>query len=279
MFNEDLAAHFKMKKQDFTRNRKQPFLSTLLFMINLLRKTLGVEIDGFIRHLNDRMSINVSYFTSSAFIQNRKKISPSVFKHLTSLIKPERDGPFKGKGYNRKSTIEVRLIRVDLPGGEIEILITTLLDSKKYPTKIFKKLYFMRWGVETFYDELKNKLKVEHLSGYSDNTIQHDLYCAVFISNLQSVIVNGLNKELEGMNENRQHDYKVNANLSYGFLKNRVLELLYQKAPIDKVFSELEELFLKHTIPIKNDRKNTRETQKYRYKDKPFITKNQKNGL
>lgn len=413
-----------MKKQDFTRNRKQPFLSTMLFMINLLRKSLAVEIDGFIQHLNDRLSAGVSYFTASAFIQNRKKINPEVFKHLTSviiknfytsdnddlkllgglrvlacdgsiitlpftkelkerygvvknvstlnivqakvsvlydvlnelvldididkpraserdlalkhkhcwqpkdliiydrgypsfgfiyehidnkvdclirakpthsyvvkdfvasgkkslitLIKPERDGPFKGKSYNRKSTIQVRLIRVDLPGGETEILITTLLDSKKYPTKIFMKLYFMRWGVETFYDELKNKLKVEHFSGYSDTTIRQDLYCAVFISNLQSVIVNGLNDELEVINESRQHDYKVNTNLSYGFLKNRVLELLYQKAPLDKVFKDLEELFLKHTIPIRNNRKNARDTQKYRYKDKPFITKNQKNSL
>jgi hypothetical protein len=192
---------------------------------------------------------------------------------------PERDGPFKDKGYNRKSSIQVRLLRVELPGGETEILITTLLDSRKYPAKLFMKLYFMRWGVETFYDELKNKLKVEHFSGYSDITIQQDLYCAVFISNLQSVIVGSLKDELAVINQGRQHDYKVNANLSYGFLKNRVLELLYQKAPLDKVVSELEELFLKHTIPIRNNRRNERNTQKYRYMDKPFITKNQKDSL
>lgn len=424
LFSQSLAAKFKMKEQDFTRNRKQPFLSTLLFMINLLRKSLAVEIDGFVRHLNDRLSASVSHFTSSAFIQNRKKVNPEVFKHLTSviiknfytpdnddlkllgglrvlacdgsiitlpftkelkerydvvkntstlnivqakisvlydvlnelvldididkpraserelalkhrscwqpkdliiydrgypsfafiyehvnhkvdclirvkaahsyvvkdfvasgkkslvtLIKPERDGPFKGKGYNRKSTIQVRLLRVDLPDGETEILITTLLDSKKHPTKIFMKLYFLRWGIETFYDALKNKLKVEHFSGYSDTTIRQDLYCAVFISNLQSVIVNGLNDELEIINEGRQYDYKVNANLSYGFLKNRVLELLYKDVPLDKVFKELEQLFLKHTIPIRNNRKNTRDTQKYRYKDKPLTTKNQKDSI
>jgi len=424
LFSQDLVAKFKMKKQDFTRNRKQPFLSTLFFMLNLLRKSLAVEIDAFVRHLNDRLSASVSHFTSSAFIQNRKKINPDVFKHLSSviiknfytsdnddlrllgglrvlacdgsiitlpfteelkerygvvknvstldivqakvsvlydvlnelaldveldkpraserdlalrhrhywqpkdliiydrgypsfdfiyehldhkvdclirvkpthsyvvkdfvasgkrslvtLIHPERDGPFKGKGYNRRSTIQVRLIRIDLPGGETEILITTLLDSKKYPTKIFMKLYFLRWGVETFYDELKNKLKVEHFSGYSDTTIRQDLYCAVFISNLQSVIVNGLNDDLEVINVRRQYDYKVNTNVSYGFLKNRVLELLYQKAPLDKVFKELEELFLKHTVPIRNHRKNERDTQKYRYKDKPFVTKNQRDSL
>ena len=173
----------------------------------------------------------------------------------------------------------MRLIRIDLPGGETEILITTLLDSKKHPTKIFMKLYFLRWGVETFYDELKNKRKVEHFSGYSNTTIRQDLYCAVFISNLQSIMVNGLKDDLEVINSGRQYDYKVNANVSYGFLKNRVLELLYQKAPLDKVFKELEELFLKHTVPIRNHRKNERDTQKYRYKDKPFVTKTQKDSL
>jgi hypothetical protein len=86
LFSQELAARFKMRKQDFTRNRKQPFLSTLLFMLNLLRKSLSVEIDGFIRHLNDRLSTSIPRFSSSAFIQNRKKISPEVFKHLSSII-------------------------------------------------------------------------------------------------------------------------------------------------------------------------------------------------
>ncbi len=424
MLGQDLVAKFKMKEQDFTRNRKQPFLSTLLLMINQLRKSLAVEIDGFVRFFNDKFSAGISHFTSSAFIQNRKKINPDVFKHLTAIIidnfytpdnedlkllrgfrvlacdgsiitlpftselkeqygvvknvstldiaqakvsvlydvlnelvldidldkprfserdlalrhrhcwqpndliiydrgypsfefinehirsgidcliraktvhsqliktfiargkkseitlmYPDQDKSFKGKPYTRKHSIQVRLIRVDLPGGEPEILITTLLDSKQYPTKMFVKLYFMRWKVETFYDELKNKLKVEHFSGYSDTTIRQDLYCAVFISNLQSVIVNGLDDEIKAINQNRQYDYKVNTNVSYGFLKNRVLELLSEKAPLDKVFKELEELFLKHTIPIRNNRKNERDTQKYRYKDKPFVTKNQKDSL
>lgn len=76
-----------MKEQDFTRNRKQPFCSTLLFILNLLRKSLTIEIDGFIRHLNDRFPwSNARHFTSSAFIQNRKKINPAVFNHLSEII-------------------------------------------------------------------------------------------------------------------------------------------------------------------------------------------------
>src|SRR5258708_25590043 len=76
-----------MNKQDFTRNRKQPFSATLLFMFNLLRKSLVIEIDGFVRYLNQRFSSdNTRRFTSSAFIQNRKKIAPEVFTHLSRII-------------------------------------------------------------------------------------------------------------------------------------------------------------------------------------------------
>jgi len=85
---------------------------------------------------------------------------------------------------------------------------------------MFKELYFLRWGVETFYDELKNKLKVEHFTGYSRASIQQDFFCTIFISNLQSVMVSDIDDELAEQNQGRQYNYKINTNLSYGFLKN-----------------------------------------------------------
>ena len=425
IFSKELALKFKMKEQDFTRNRKQPFSATLLFMFNLLRRSLAIEIDGFVRYLNDRFSSgSVRHFTTSAFIQNRKKIDPAVFSHLSGVIVdnfytpdndtlnylngirvlavdcskltlpytaelkkhygvtqnqskvevvqarasvlydvlngitldaildklnkgerelalthahrwkekdliiydrgypsydfiyehvklgidclirvtvanfsiaatfvaggkrsmvveiyPPKNHSFKGKNYNKNSPLKVRLLRIELSSGEVEVLITTLSDSKKHPAKLFKELYFLRWGVETFYDELKNKLKVEHFTGYSQVSIQQDFHCAIFISNLQSVMVNDLKEELEIQNQGKQYDYKVNANLSYGFLKNRILELLYQQAPVDKIFQELEALFLKHTIPIRNKRINLRHVGKYRARIKPKVTKNQRDAI
>jgi hypothetical protein len=175
--------------------------------------------------------------------------------------------------------LKVRLIRVELPTGEVEVLITTLLDSRKYPTKMFKELYFLRWGVETFYDELKNKLKVEYFTGYSEVSIRQDFLCAIFISNLQSVMVNDLEEELAEQNQGKKYDYKVNTNLSYGFLKNRILELLYQEAPLDSIFHELEQLFLTNTIPIRNNRTNIRNTDKFKHRIKPKVTKNQRDAL
>jgi hypothetical protein len=426
IFSQELAMKFKMREQDFTRNRKQPFYATLLFMFNFLKKSLVVEIDGFVRHLNERLSSgNTQRFTSSAFTQNRKKIDPEVFNHLSEIIidnfytadndslqllngfrilavdgskitlpctaelkrcygvtrnqsgvevvqarasvlydvlngitldavldnlnkgerqlalrhihrwkkndliiydrgypsydfinehiklkanflirikttysfsavtdfvagskrsivteiYPREKQSFKDKEYDKSSGLRVRLVRIDLPDGKTEVLITSLLDSQKYPAKLFKELYFLRWGVETFYDELKNKLKIEHFTGYSPASIQQDFFCAVFVSNLQSVIVNDVEEELAEQNQVRKYNHKINTNLSYGFLKNRVLELLYQDAPLDNILTELELLFLKNTIPIRNNRTNPRNPNRYRARVKPKVTKNQKDAI
>ena len=88
--------------------------------------------------------------------------------------------------------------------------MTILTDSRKYSSGLFKELYFLRQGIETFYDELKNKLKVEYFAGYSKISIQQDFFCAIFISNLQSAIVNDLEEELVLQNARRMHDYQVN---------------------------------------------------------------------
>ncbi len=44
--------------------------------------------------------------------------------------------------------LRVRLIRVRLKGGEEALLITSRLDEDAYPTRLFKNLYHLRWGIE-----------------------------------------------------------------------------------------------------------------------------------
>ena len=163
-----------------------------------------------------------------------------------------------------------------LKDGSIEILMTSLLNSKKYGSKIFKELYFKRWGVETYYDELKNKLKVEYFSGYSNNTIRQDFNVAIFVSNIQTLIVNDIEEEIQEKTKDRKLSYKVNSNLSYGFLKDRIITLLQGDEDME---DELKKLFKAHLIPIRPNRSNTRNTEKFRRRKKPKVTKNQKDTL
>jgi CheY-like chemotaxis protein len=231
--------------------------------------------------INEHITAGIDALARVRKNQNTAVIAFVNSKKRTAIVDilPHKEQDFTGKQYDKKTTIKVRLVRVDLPCGEIEILMTTLLDSQIYPASMFKELYFLRWGIETYYDELKNKLKVEFFTGYSKSTIMQDFFCAIFISNLQSVIVNSLQEELKEKNRNTRLNYKINTNLSYGFLKNRVLELLIKEAPLESVFNELENIFMQNTIPIRGNRNNERNVGKFRVRSKPKVTKNQKDAI
>lgn len=196
-------------------------------------------------------------------------------------IKPGQKKSFENKPHTKSSILKIRLLRITLNSGGIEVLATSLLDSKHYGNEVFKELYFKRWKIETYYDELKNKLKIEEFSGYSNQSILQDFYSTLFVSNIQTLIENEINEEIEKESEtkNIKYQYKINTTLSYGFMKDRILELFFTKNDMNDIINELKELFKKHLIPIRPDRKFERKIGKYRTRTKPIVTKNQKNSL
>jgi len=193
-------------------------------------------------------------------------------------IYPGKNTKITDKPYCKDTYLEIRLVRVKLPSGESEILITSLKNVRVFPNSIFKELYFKRWGVETFYDEFKNKLKAEHFSGYSKHCIQQDFYTALFVSNVQSLIVGEINEEL-CENKITKYEYKVNNNLSYGFLKDRIVTLFFSDTDTEKTMTELKYLFKKHLVPIRPNRKFDRHKDKYRNRQKPKVPKNFKDAI
>lgn len=209
-----------------------------------------------------------------------KDFEKSGKKSLVVEMYPRKNTKISDKEYTKITPIKVRLIRIELGKGQVEILMTSLLDSRVYKTNQFKKLYFKRWGVETFYDELKNKLKVEHFSGYSNQSILQDFKAALFVSNIQTLIVSELEDELKQSNRNKKYDYKINTNVSYGLLKNRIVNLFLEDNPIENnTVEELKLMFKSHLVPIRPNRKFERNIGKYRTRIKPKITKNQKDAV
>ena len=231
--------------------------------------------------INQHIANNLDYLMRVKVSFSQITIDFNKSKKQTEVLNiyPGKNTKLADKLYDKKTPIKVRLIRVELPKGQVEILISSLLDIEAYPNKLFKELYQKRWGVETFYDELKNKLKVEHFSGYSNQSIQQDFFAALFISNIQTLIVSEIEDEINEQNKTKQYDYKVNTNLSYGFLKNRILGLFFTENSMEKVINEIKKLYLKNQIPIRPNRSFKRNSGKYRSRIKPKITKNQKDSI
>lgn len=199
----------------------------------------------------------------------------------TQIVKiyPPQHRNLDDKEYTRHNFINARLSRVVLPDNTVEVLISSLIKEQEYKDEIFKDLYFKRWKVELFYDELKNKLLLANFSGYTIQAIFQDFYSSIFVSNIQSLLVKEINEELENSKGRTKYQYKVNANLSYGILKNRILDIFLSNKPMDAITDEISSLLKRHTIPIRLGRNIPRTKDKYKRRKKPVVTKNHKDAL
>ncbi len=54
-----------------------------------LNKSLSLEIVNFVNHLKEKLGRGQSFFTKSAFVQARNKVSPDVFLYLIKRLTDE----------------------------------------------------------------------------------------------------------------------------------------------------------------------------------------------
>jgi len=211
-----------------------------------------------------------------SFSNEVKAFYESGIKDQIIEMKPSQHRSFKDLPYDQHSTLQVRLLRIELDSGETEILMTSLLDRQKFPHKEFKRLYFKRWKVETFYDRFKNIIGVECFSGTSDQFIQQEFNCALYMSNMQTILTEDAENEALEKYKDRHYEYKVNRSLALGFIRERLIQMYSEKRETAVLLEELKELFILNVIPVRPGRNNKRDVDKYRQRTKPKQFKNRR---
>lgn len=163
----------------------------------------------------------------------------------STLIRETKDGK-----------LNYRLVMVTLKNGTQEALITNL--EEDFTTEMLGNLYRLRWGIETKYDDLKNKLQIENFSGTDPICILQDFYSTMFLSNLLAYMEADCSEELDKINSSEQykHEYKINTNHAIFVLKKTVVQMLISDSPKEqkKLFSKIEHELLHCLSPVRKDR-------------------------
>ena len=68
----------------------------------------------------------------------------------------------------------VRFVAGRLSTGGLAVLVTSLLEQADWPAAAFKPIYNLRWGVETRFDLIKNRLSLENFSGKTVQAVRQD---------------------------------------------------------------------------------------------------------
>jgi hypothetical protein len=167
-----------------------------------------------------------------------------------TLTAPHTPKELKALGLPKQLT--VRLVRVVLETGEYEVLVTSLLDEVVYPVSDFKEIYWLRWGVETFYDVAKTRLQLENFTGKTVESIRQDFYATIYMTGLEAILTDQAEDQLS--QRNTKHEYHVNKAVSFNAIKNQVIDLLYYESDLDRLLEQLTKLFLKNPSCTRKNR-------------------------
>lgn len=170
-----------------------------------------------------------------------------------------------GYSVGHDHAVRVRLIRVALSSGEVEVLATNLCNQQRYTPEDLTELYALRWGVETTFGCLKNPLQLEEFSGLTVGAIEQDYAASVLMHNLQRLIEQQCSASVALLSARRKHTYQVNRSVSFAALKSGVAYLLTQKEVV-WVLLALQWIFEQHLEPVRPGRRYRRERKNKRLK-------------
>ena len=229
----------------------------------LLFDSLGLK---YIFRLRDDIYINERYG-----MKNDEYLNIKLINNRTQNIKNE----VLLKKIENKKYISRRFVNYKIT-EKTKITLLTNLPPEFASLSELKELYNIRWKIETNYDKMKNKLRIEEYSGRKEINIQQDFYAKTYLFNLYQAINNQSQEKLEYINEELREKYnkerRPNSNLLIGRIRKKLYQLLFSTLKeIKGIVDYLVNYGTKFTITHNFNRK-VEETEK-----KLFIGKNRSN--
>lgn len=173
------------------------------------------------------------------------------YRHITNTIRFDYL-PRTSRKYDPAVFFELhfRIVRFPISDTACETIITNL-DASAFPLHDIKRLYAMRWGIETSFRNLKHTLGLLHLHAKKVEFVLREIFAKLTMYNFcelitQSVVIRQAQKT---------HTYKVNFSDAVHICRQFFLGAV--PPPI------LEAMLMRYISPIRPGRKDTRKlTQK-----------------
>lgn len=141
----------------------------------------------------------------------------------------------------RNVKICIRVLAIDIDNGITEYLATNLFDPE-YTAADFKELYFLRWSLESKYNELKNQSMLEEFNGATSVAVEQEFYIHLLYANLTSLIKASADDKI-AENPNPKSRFRYQANRAY--IIGRMRKILVPALCRSKFFIEFDKLFEK----------------------------------
>lgn len=142
--------------------------------------------------------------------------------------------------------MNLRVVRFKITDDTYECLVTNLTRDE-FDLNELKKMYHMRWDIETAFKVLKYIIGMTAFHSKKRNFIQQEIYAAILLHCLTNIITERIEIEQSGK---RKHNYKVNISTAVTNMR------LWLRKVIGTL--ELVKRIKKYLAPVRPDRKYQR---------------------
>jgi hypothetical protein len=108
----------------------------------------------------------------------------------------------------------------------VEVLLTDLVDSQKYPEEDFKALYHERWTVEEGIKTAKCKIEVKNWTGKTVHSVYQDFHVRVLCQNMAISLATASQPALDRQKASCQQRYKTNVKRAIGVVRDHFVGLV-----------------------------------------------------
>ncbi len=136
--------------------------------------------------------------------------------------------------------VPVRVVHVTFDDGTDECLVTNLTDPS-ITSEMLKELYFLRWGIESKYFELKNQRKLEEFSGSHHQSVKQDFFIHLLFMNLCSLVKSEADQCITENGKDKKNKFQYQANRAFiiGRVKKYLVLMLCGAKQIEGALNQL----------------------------------------
>lgn len=139
-----------------------------------------------------------------------------------------------------------RIVRFPISDDSYEVVVTNL-DAAEFPPDELKKLYGMRWGIETSFRDLKYTVGLLHFHSKKVEFILQEIFGSLIMYNFSELITSHVVIE----KKTRKYEYKVNFSVAVHICREFLLK--------ENIPPDMGSLIARYITPIRPGRSRPRE--------------------
>jgi hypothetical protein len=196
-------------------------------------------------------SVSLILTRSNAKSKRKHPELAGQYRHVSSGVNFDFIRPKSADEY----PMTLRIVRFMLDNGTYENIITNL-PADEFPPDEIKAVYWMRWGIETSFRDLKHTIGATNFHSKKPEFIEMEIWARMIMFNLCAIIT----AHVVIAQNDTKHIYQVNYSMAIKICR-RLIRLASGEKPPD-----VAGLIGKYTLPVRPGRTYERQ---HRYQSQP----------